>query len=190
MKIESVLHFLCWAWLAPPLHAAFDGDHLDTILSATSVEMIVTTSWTMYSDSDNNIEATFYGELSTSGPHEIGPFIERGQTLKQNVSLDRFIGPLQYITLQNRGFNGWLPSRVNCVYNRYYYTFNFPKTWVNSFDYDRFLEEGNGYEPRVQQKENEINSAEFVRLDIQSSIKLNSLTGAKPKNFQISVDGH
>jgi hypothetical protein len=169
---------------------ALDADYLDTILSAPVVEMIVTTSWSMYADSGDAIEVTFHGQLSTSGPHNLGPFITRGETVKQNVTLDRFIGPLDHITLQNRGHNGWLPSRVNCVYNDYLFTFGFPKTWLNSFDYDAFLEEGNGYEPRVQQHEDEINSAEFIRLDISNSVKLNVLTGNKPLDYTLSVDGY
>lgn len=168
---------------------AFD-DNDDTILTATFVEMIVTTSWNMYSDSEDFIEATFHGEISTSGPHIIGPYVDRGQTVKQNVSLRRFIGPIKYVILQNRGFNGWLPSRINCIYNRYLYTFDFPKTWLNSFDYDSFVEEGNGYEPRVQQGENEISSAEIIRLDISNAVKLNPRTGNRPRDYTVSTDGH
>lgn len=174
--------------LCCPLYA-LDADHSDTVLSATFVEMIVTTSWATYADSGDNIEATFHGDLSTSGPHIIGPYLNRGVTLKQNLTLDRFIGPLTHIVVQNRGFDGWLPSRVSCIYNRYMYTFDFPKTWLNSFDYDSYLDEGNGYEPRVQQLQSEINSAEHIRLDIQSSIKLNSVTGTRPKDYSLSVDG-
>ena len=163
------------------VRSAEDQDLRDTILSATYVEMIVATSWSVYSDSTDLIEATFHGELSTSGPHPLGPYLTRGETMKQNITLDRYVGPLKYIQLQNRGHDGWLPSRISCIYDRYLYNFNFPKTWLNSFDYDSFLEERNGYEPRVQQNEVEVNSAEVMVLEIRNSVKLNSLTGNRPE---------
>lgn len=184
-----MLNLILFLALVGPLQA-LNSEHSDTILSAPLVEMTVTTSWAVYSDSNDTIEATFHGELSTSGPHDIGPFMNRGGTIKQNITLDRFIGPMTHITLQNRGFDGWLPSFITCVYRRYSHTFKFPKTWLNSFDYNSYLEEGNGYEPRVQQDENEINSAEVIRLDILSSIKLNSLTGTKPQDYELNIHGH
>jgi hypothetical protein len=152
----------------------------DTILTAPSAHLTIKTSFVYYSETFDDIEITFVGDASSSGPHAIGAFPDRGRDREIYVSLDRYIGALQHILFQNRGFNGFLPSRVSCILNGNQYSFTVPRIWINSFNNTGFILEGDGFEPRVQQAPGNIPSAPVVKYEIAETLKINTRTGNGP----------
>lgn len=163
-------------------------DIRDTLLVHSTATLTITTSHSTYAETKNPIKITFFGELASSGPHSIGPFLNAGELVERVVVLARFIGTLKYAVLQNNENDGWLPSRVFCVLDGYQYNFIVPHAWVDTFNYDQYLSTGDGYEMGSQIVD-DIPHFPVIKLEIRDSIKLNSITGVRPLTAVYFTEG-
>ena len=159
------------------------GDEEDYLLIPSSATLAITTSHATYAETVDKVHILFFGEMASSGPHVIGPFLERGVTVTRTVTFDRYIGPLKYVQLQNVGSDGWLPSRVSCILDGYEYSFDVPERWADTFNYAQYQVDQNGYEPgyqRVKTATGNIITFPVINLNIANKVRVNILTGNRP----------
>jgi hypothetical protein len=93
----------------------------------------VTTSFAYLGETKDDILATFVGDFSISGPHNIGSFPKSGSTITVSVLLNTEIGKLQRIVLQKASSGGdqWLLSHIKCRYKNHLYELKGPRQWLN-----------------------------------------------------------
>jgi hypothetical protein len=129
-------------------NAPFIGDaNLNLLLVPSAVSTIITANKYLAGTTDQ-IYATFVGDFSSSGPHNLGPFLE-GSTTEVTTKLSRVIGNLQSIMLQKNGTDGWLLSNFRTTINEVRYELTNPIQWLDNFDPSSFALYGNGYEPNA-----------------------------------------
>ena len=127
-------------------------DNLD-LTELPLVTMEIFTSHAHLAGTNDTILATFLGIFSVSGPHQInpnGPLIG-GRRLDLNVTIDRDIGELKQVRLENMGRDGWLLSELKCIIDDKSYTLKGPRQWLDSTESDQQRGFTNGREPDVQE---------------------------------------
>jgi hypothetical protein len=129
-------------------NAAYIGDSNLNLLLIPQVSSEIITSNKYLAGTNDLIFATFVGDFSSSGPHNIGRF-NIGTTEEVTTTLTRVIGNLQSIMLQKNGTDGWLLSNYRCTINNIRYELSGPNQWLDNFDPSSFALYGNGYEPNA-----------------------------------------
>lgn len=142
----SLLHILYSIY--PSSISGEESQYPDTKKHSTA-RLLITTSRTSYSGTDDNIYATFIGDFATSGPYSIGTFEEGGEVMR-NIPLQHLIGDLQAIHLYNNGTDGWLMTDFKCFIDSHVYEFEWERQWLDTIDPVLLELYGNGYEPQAQ----------------------------------------
>jgi hypothetical protein len=164
-------------------NSEYDLSH--QLLVPQGVILSISTSSSTYADTKDSIQCTFYGDLAASGPHVVGPFLQRGETVRREIPLHRYIGKFQYISCENLGHDGWLPSRIYLEIDGIQYHLAVPEVWLDSFDLSSFKADGNGFEPAVQRTTGypaDAPHSTHMKYSPSSSIKVNAITG-NPLNY-------
>lgn len=195
MFIISVLWFVisyrfCGVKAAAVPEDVYTGSEYDLahqLLLPQTVVLSISTSSSTYAETSDPVQCTFYGDLAASGPHVLGPFPDRGDTVRRQVLLDKYIGTFNYIDCENLGHDGWLPSKIYVEVNGVQYHLAVPEIWLDSFDLALFKSDGNGFEPRVQRTSGypaDASHATHLKYVPRTSIKMNVITGNPLKYYQ------
>jgi len=104
------------------------------------ITCLVKTSNAYLAETTDNIFATFKGDFSVSGPHQLGTFPTPGATTTVAVTLSWTIGELQLIQLQKKGSDQWLLAHMQCTLGNVLYELDGPRQWLDV----------GGIEPNVQ----------------------------------------
>lgn len=139
------------------------GDYSDTeavirnneqtdLLDPPVADVQVFTSFSYLAGTTDTIMITFIGNFAHSGPHVLNsaPLVE-GERVDLTVQLDRKIGELRKIQLENYGHDGWLMSSLKCIMGDVSYTLNGERQWVDSLQSDAVRGFTDGLEPDVQE---------------------------------------
>lgn len=113
--------------------AAFLADSNTDLVSPPTVENEIRTSNVYNSETSDQIRITYVGTFSNSGPHVLGSF-SRGSTRRVDIDLDRKIGDLTKVILENSGTDGWLMTTLYCQIGRIRYELRAPSMWLESMD--------------------------------------------------------
>jgi hypothetical protein len=148
-------------------------DNID-ISSPSSAILNLRTSNAYLAGTTDLIYATFIGDFSLSGPHNIGFFLQGGYS-EVKVQLSRDIGNLKEIIFYNYGNDGWLPSVVTCQLDGKLYSMTGPRQWLDSFSSPLQDSTGDGFEPYDQER---ISAAPELRMTIAETIQLFSTTNS------------
>jgi hypothetical protein len=144
-------------------NAHFMGlDNLD-LRTAETIYVDVSTSTAYKAGTSDTIFATYIGEFSSSGPHNLGSFAAGSSVTVQN-QLDRQIGKLKSIILSNKGYDGWLLAKLSCRINSVRYELTAQVQWLDSFDPAQYEQTGNGFEPESQDPT--LSAASTMALDV------------------------
>jgi hypothetical protein len=88
------------------------------------------------------------GAFSNSGPHSLGSFV-RGSTVTVAIQLERKIGPLLKVIIQNGGVDGWLLDSMTCRIEDTLYFIPGADRWLEDADRTGPLYE-NSFSPNAQ----------------------------------------
>jgi hypothetical protein len=129
---------------------AIDGTiHLNLAVHK-DVQMSVLVSGNGFAGSKNIINATFIGDFSSSGPSPIGPFNTPGAQFEITVPLQREIGNLKSIWMENKGHDSLLLSQLRCRINSQVYELQIPEKWMHTFDPSLITaDNSNGFTPKA-----------------------------------------
>lgn len=141
------------------------------------ISLDITTSSSSFSETINNISATFIGDFSISGPHSIGNFLEPSLTINKVIKYDRVIGILKEIQLYNSGTDGWLLSDIRGYTNDYIYEFKWNRQWLDSIDPLLLEMYGNGYEPFCQETLEQLPAKSTLLLEVVNIVPIISRSG-------------
>lgn len=157
-----LLIFICSILTKPYLIYADQGFYVYSDASYTSneekdlrdipvAENIIKTSNIYEAGTTNSIYIMYIGTFSTSGPHLLGSF-NTGTIITINIELQRGIGELVKIVLQNNHNDGWLFSAFKIQMNQIQYEFDIiqPYQWLQRYDSlnEKLYEDG--YSPNAQ----------------------------------------
>ena len=116
------------------------GLNQDFLISAFPiVSLTVRTSNAYLAGTVNSIYATFVGEFSSSGTHNLGSFAV-GTTVQVNVTLSRNIGRIQSLILANNQSDGWLPLYIQCIHDDEWYEFGVQSQWISTQNTEQLVE--------------------------------------------------
>lgn len=96
-----------------------------------TISCTVATSHSYLAETSDSIMATFKGDFSLSGPHNLGSFPTPGSTKQISVMLNTPIGELQQVHLQKQGEDQWLLSHMKCSLGHTLYELEGPKQWLD-----------------------------------------------------------
>lgn len=139
------------------------------------VELEIFTSNTYLAGTVDDVFATFIGEFSMSGPHNIGKFAQGSKRI-QTITLDRVIGELNSILLEKIGSDSWLLTTLDCRIGDIKFQLKGKRQWLDALDPLTEKLYSNGYEPNSQDLE--IPSAATLLLSVSDKIKLFQPSGA------------
>ena len=114
-------------------NAAFIGDQNLDLRHPPTIFCQIGTSSLYLADTSDSLYITFVGSFSSSGPHQIGPFLI-GSVKSYSIQLDRVIGDLLSATFQTSGSDGWLLSTLSCRILSTWYDFATSSIWLESLD--------------------------------------------------------
>jgi hypothetical protein len=138
------------------------GDYSDTdavimnadlpdLSDAPVANVEIYTSHAYRAGTDNTIVATFFGQFAVSGPHDVNSLsLVAGQRSIHNVTLDRPIGDLQRVLLENYGHDGWLMKELIVVLGDLSHQLGGASQWLDSKQSDAQRGFTDGREPNVQ----------------------------------------
>lgn len=96
-----------------------------------TIVFTIRTSNTYLGGTADPVVATIVGEFSSSGPHSVGP-MDVGSTVVVPVVMERNVGKLRKLILENNSTDGWLPMYVQCVHDNELYEFDVPRHWLST----------------------------------------------------------
>lgn len=137
------------------------------------VKLSIITSHTYLAGTTDVIQASFVGDFSSSGPHNIANNFVQGKKATITLTISRTIGKLKEIVFYNYGHDGWLPADVSCQINNQLYILSSHQQWVDSLDPILFKTSENGYE----NDQYLLPAASSIHLNVLESIQMYSLNG-------------
>ena len=134
-----------------------------------TVHLSLITSNTYHAGSVDQIQLTFIGEFSVSGPHLVGPF-SVGSKDTITVTLDRIIGQLQKVIMHKDGVDSYLLSEMECRIDNQVYVMKGPRMWLDNVDpsTEATYPESDGYEPLAQEDMKVLAAATSVTFDVEN----------------------
>jgi hypothetical protein len=139
-------------------------------LSQTPIPNVIVdikTSMAYLSGSTDQIQLTFVGAFSVSGPHLVGPFID-GQEASITVTLERVIGKLQKVIMHKPGVDSYLLDEMKCRIGHTIYHMKGPRQWLDNLDptTETAYPESEGYEALAQESMEDLPAATALTLDV------------------------
>lgn len=113
---------------------AADGTVYRDLQFIKTIHMTVVIDGNPYSGSNNAISATFIGDFSSSGPTSLGPFTNPNKTYSISFPLDREIGQLVGIWVENSGYDSVLFSDIKCQIRELNYQIQIPRIWLETWN--------------------------------------------------------
>ena len=134
-----------------------------------TVHLSLITSNTYHAGSIDQIQLTFIGEFSISGPHPVGPF-QTGSKDTISVTLDRVIGQLKKVIMHKDGIDSYLLSEMECRIDNQVYVMKSPRIWLDNVDptTEAVYPGSDGYEPLAQEGMDILAAATTVTLNVDN----------------------
>jgi hypothetical protein len=98
------------------------------------VRMYILVDGDSYAGTTNNIRATFVGDFASSGPTLLGSFPKPSTAYELSIPLEREIGTLQSIWIENTGHDSLLLSQIRCRINSDVYQLDIPRVWLHTYN--------------------------------------------------------
>lgn len=110
----------------------------------------VTLAASAYAGSSDVIYFTYIGTFASSGPHHITDLAMPTRQYSFDIKLDREIGALTSIWMENVGYDSLLIDSWSLLIKGTVYDMSIPQIWLQSFNATRAeLNGGNGYSPEA-----------------------------------------
>jgi len=152
---------------------------LNTLNMKKLMVLDITTSNKYLANTIDDIYVTFIGEFASSGPHNIGSFLNRGTLVNKTVYLNRVIGRLQNVLFEKKGVDAWLLSSLSCTIDGVKYEMDIKQQWLALFDQvTAELYDNNGYEPNAAEKLTELQASATLTFPVKKVIKLFTTIGS------------
>lgn len=146
--------------------AAYFGNENIDLHSAPIVHSTLHISNDQYASSSDSIYVTFIGRFSNSGPHLYGAFARVGERYEFTTQLDREIGDLQALYLENQGHDGVLISDIQCRIKEKVFEIDVKPIWIERYDSTSEESDGNGNSPEA---DIDLPSSSTVMFPVKSS---------------------
>lgn len=159
--------------------AAFVPELYPSLTNTYLARNIITLSPDPYAGTNNTVYATYIGDFSSSGPHAIVNLTTPASVITNNVTLDRRIGNLQSIWIENQGYDSLLISTWSVRIRENIYDIAIPEIWLQTFDPILKASTGDGYSPNADLN---LPSSCTLLLEVSQSYLYYSSTGLNAEN--------
>lgn len=129
--------------------AAFNPGAHPNAKATSVVHSTVTLANNQFAASPNMIYITFIGQFANSGPHAFGIFSTVGQRYSFTTALEREIGEVQGVYLENQGTDNVLFQTITLRIRENVYEINVTPVWLEQLDAALDASTGNGRNPEV-----------------------------------------
>lgn len=100
-----------------------------------------------FSGTNNTLYVTYVGDFSSSGPHAIPNLQIPSSLVSYSILLDRTIGQLQSVWIENKGYDSLLLSSWQIRIREHIYELKVEKTWLETWDAQLAEDVGDGFSP-------------------------------------------
>lgn len=100
-----------------------------------------------FSGTNDTLFVTYIGDFSSSGPHAIPNLQFPSSLVSHSILLDRTIGQLQSVWIENKGYDSLLLSSWQIRIREQIYELKVDKTWLESWDAQLAEDVGDGFSP-------------------------------------------
>lgn len=107
----------------------------------------LTVSSNPFAGTNNTVYVTFIGDFASSGPHALNGLQDPSVTYDISVPLDRLIGNLHSVWVENPDYDSLLLSAWKIRLRENVYELAVQETWLQTFDPVLFAETGDGFSP-------------------------------------------
>lgn len=159
--------------------AAFVPQLYPSLSNTYLARNVITLSSNPYAGTDSVLYITYIGDYSSSGPHAIGNLTTPSEVITNNITLDRRIGNLQSIWVENQGYDSLLISAWSVRIRENVYDIAIPEIWIETFDPILKASTGDGYSPDADLT---LPSSCTLLLDVSNSYLYYSSTGLYTEN--------
>jgi hypothetical protein len=128
-------------------YAANDPGAFVNLNKITYAHNNIVLSSNQYSGTNGSMFITYVGDFSSSGPHILGNLTTPGTEYISTIQLDRIIGTLSSVWVENAEYDSLLISTWKIRIQEVVYELEIPQIWLETFDPTLAAQAGDGFSP-------------------------------------------